>query len=135
MRQLLRPCPAVLLTAALLSGCGAAGHTVTRVAAAAPVTAVPAAASAQAARLGHAACAAWTKVPTVHDLPAVQALRATAQRSATAAAKLDPRWSPLAEDLTDLGALEAAYAKADVYHAFPLVPKLDALRKRIPTRC
>ncbi|MCW2599961.1 MAG: hypothetical protein JWM02_1790 [Frankiales bacterium] len=120
--------------ALVLSACAAPG----RPAAAPspqPTKAVPAAVAKHADTLGRAACAAWARQPRATDVTAVAALQATAARDATAAARLDPRWSALAKDLLDLRTLQAAYVKADVYHAYPLVPKLDALRKRIPSRC
>lgn len=114
----------------LVVGCAAPAHRSTQLASAV-TPAVPATAAKQAATLGQAACVAWRGLSHATDVAGANALQRTAEAKATAAARLDPHWSPLADDLSGLRTLEAAYAKADVYHAYPLRPKLDALRKRI----
>ncbi|MGB8652660.1 MAG: hypothetical protein WCD35_18580, partial [Mycobacteriales bacterium] len=85
--------------------------------------------------LAHAACAAWSGQGSATDLDQVKALRATADRDAAAAGRLDPRWSALTGDLVHLRAVERAYVRADVNGAYQLRPEMDALRARIGTRC
>jgi hypothetical protein len=120
----------------LVGACAApAEHTATPAPTDRAATPVAAADAKRAAALGQAACAAWDQQPRANSVLAVRQLRATAESRARGAAALDPRWATLATDLTDLAALESAYAQANVSRAYSMAPKLEALRKRIPTRC
>lgn len=142
MRHLLRSVPssvlpgplAVLLVGGLLAGCGTQAHAAPH---AAPTSAapVPPAVAARAAALEQQACAAWGKVAAAQDLSTIHDLRVTALDRAGQAARLDPRWTPLAHDLAALGDLEVAYARASVSQAYGLRPRLDALRSGIGKHC
>ncbi|MGZ6791538.1 MAG: hypothetical protein ACXVFV_01205 [Mycobacteriales bacterium] len=135
MRHLTRSVPPYLLLGLLLAGCTASARATPHAAVRATASPVRPADATRAAALERAACQAWSRIPEAHDVGTVHDLRATALARATQAADLDPRWRPLAQDLTTLGTVELAYAEATVSEAYSLRPRMDALQSAVGKDC
>lgn len=124
-----------LLLGLLLTGCTAHARATPHAAVRVTASPVRPADATRAAALERAACQAWAQIREAHDVGTVHDLRATALARAAQAADLDPRWRPLAQDLTTLGTVELAYAKAGVSEAYSLRPRMDALQSSVGKDC